>query len=110
MGLWRKWSARKTESEHYTSEILPFRIREPKKRKYGTSKDYANAMQQKWLDDNSHYIKLIQESDIDFSKHGWATKVSYLLNIPVQKVSIWMKRLMPDFYETSCFKRKRKSS
>jgi very-short-patch-repair endonuclease len=98
------------ELEHYASKIIPFRFREPKKRKYGTSKDYANAMQKKWLDDNLHYIKLIQESEIDFSKQGWVTKISYLLNIPVQKVNVWMKRLMPDFYETSCFKRNQKSS
>jgi len=49
-------------------------------------------------------IKVL-ESDIDFSKFGWVTKVSKVLNISPQKVNKWMKRYLPDFYENKCFKR-----
>lgn len=42
---------------------------------------------------------------IDFSKFGWVTKVAEVLKIPPQKVSKWMIRYHPEFYEKSCFKR-----
>lgn len=44
--------------------------------------------------------------NIDFSKYGWVTKVSAVLNISPQKVNEWMKRYHPTFYEKNCFKRK----
>jgi hypothetical protein len=43
---------------------------------------------------------------IDFSKYGWVTKVSKILNISPQKINGWMKRYHPDFFENYCFKRK----
>jgi hypothetical protein len=52
-------------------------------------------------------IKLIQESSIDFSKHGWVTEVALVFNISPQKINGWMKQYMPKFYEEKCFKRKR---
>lgn len=52
------------------------------------------------------YKSIIINSDIDFSKFGWVTKVSKILKISPQKVNEWMKRYLPDFYEDRCFKRK----
>ena len=45
-------------------------------------------------------------SGIDFSKFGWVQKVSEKTGIKPQKVSYWMKRICPEFYEKECFKRK----
>ena len=53
-------------------------------------------------------IELILNSNIDFSKFGWVTKVALLLNKPPQKVNIWMKKYMPDFYNEKCFKKAKK--
>ena len=53
-------------------------------------------------------IKLITESDIDFSKFGWVNHVAKLINITPQKVSAFMKKYMSDFYKEKCFKRKSK--
>ena len=51
-------------------------------------------------------IKLIEESNIDFSKFGWVNCVSTIIGISPQKVSAFMKKYMTDFYENRCFKRK----
>ena len=48
----------------------------------------------------------VLDSDIDFSKFGWVSEVADLLQIKSQKVNMWMKRYLPDFYNEYCFKRK----
>jgi hypothetical protein len=48
----------------------------------------------------------ILSSNIDFSKFGWVEQVSKILSISPQKVSLWMKKNMLEFYEEKCFKRK----
>lgn len=52
-------------------------------------------------------IKTIENSDIDFSKFGWVSKVSKITGIKHQKVTIFMKKYMPDFYE-NCFCKNKK--
>jgi len=49
--------------------------------------------------------ELILSSDIDFSKFGWVSEVSVIIKQKHQKVSKWMKRFLPEFYESKCFKR-----
>lgn len=51
-------------------------------------------------------IELIKNSNIDFSKFGWVQKTSELINILPQKVNIFMKKYMLDFYNEKCFKKK----
>lgn len=51
-------------------------------------------------------IDLILNSNVDFTKYGWVSKVSTILKITPQKVSIWMKEHMLDFYNDNCFKKK----
>lgn len=58
------------------------------------------------LEINKIKIHNIKHSNIDFSKFGWVTKVSIIIDKRPQKVNLWMKRNMPEFYETQCFKRK----
>ena len=38
--------------------------------------------------------------------NAWVAKVGELLGISPQKVNAWMKRYLPEFYESVCFKRK----
>lgn len=52
------------------------------------------------------FKEIILNSGIDFSKFGWVNKVSKILNISSSKVCNWMRRYLPDFYESQCFKRK----
>lgn len=47
----------------------------------------------------------IMQSDIDFHKYGWVNQVALLLELPPQKVNLFMKRHMPEFYR-ACFTRK----
>jgi len=49
---------------------------------------------------------LIQQANIDFKKFGWVNDVSKIIGISPQRVSIWMKRNMHDFYYRECFIRK----
>lgn len=51
-------------------------------------------------------IEKVLNSNIDFSKLGWVTKVSKLINKKDQKINKWMKKYLPDFYRDNCFKRK----
>lgn len=55
-------------------------------------------------------IKLLTESNIDFSKFGWVNEAAKLIGIAPQKVSNFMKKHMSEFYETKCFKRKSKTT
>ncbi len=50
-------------------------------------------------------IHIIEQSDIDFSKYGWVLKVSKLTGLLPQKVNVFMKKYMPEFY-SNCFIRK----
>jgi|GEM_PF-7113910 len=47
--------------------------------------------------------KLLLESNIDFSKFGWIKQASKLFNITPQRTAKWIRKYIPDFYE-SCFK------
>ncbi len=51
-------------------------------------------------------IELILKSDINFNKIGWVNEVSKIIDKSPQKVNIWMKRFMNNFYNEKCFKRK----
>lgn len=76
-----------------------------KKNKHQTLPKGARARMKsdaKW----EEYKEKVTNSEIDFSKFGWVTEVSKILNIKSQKVSKWMKRYLPEFYNDKCFKRK----
>lgn len=78
-----------------------------KKPKYGNRKDYGKAIRIKNNKLAEPVIRKLLASDIDFSKFGWVNKASEIIGITPPKVNSWMKRHMLDFYETSCFKKKR---
>lgn len=45
-----------------------------------------------WLDSQYDRIQLLNNSDIDFTKRGWVTKISVLLGIKRQKVKKWLAK------------------
>ena len=74
--------------------------------KYGTRTQYFTTKKEEIDKEQDKYIQLVLDCDIDFSKFGWVGKVAKLINKKPQKVNIWMKRYMSDFYTDKCFKRK----
>ena len=96
------------EEENVSSSVLPFRVKGETKNKtiHGNSKLYHEARVKKWEEENEKYIELVKNSKIDFSKFGWVNKVSQIINQKPQKVNSWMRRMMKEFYEENCFKKK----
>lgn len=94
--------------ESISSSILPFKSKERiiKVKKYKDRNDYFQNRAKLWESENLKLISIIERSDIDFSKFGWVNKVAKLIDKKPQKIKHWMKRMMPDFYENMCFKRK----
>ena len=43
-------------------------------------------------------LKKIKDSDIDFSKIEWVSKISKIIDISPKKSGIWLRRVDPDFY------------
>jgi very-short-patch-repair endonuclease len=90
-----------------SSIILPFAQKERKEKKiHGSREKAVEARRKTWEMENLKYVKLVEDSNIDFSKYGWVTDVSKIIGQKPQKVNSWMKRMMPDFFEEKCFKRK----
>jgi len=71
-----------------------------------TKNEYANNRREHAAKRNLPLVDAVLKSDIDFTKFGWAQKVSMVLNKKPQKVNAWMKKYMPTFYEQQCFKKK----
>jgi hypothetical protein len=74
----------------------------PKKQK--VDKRAANV--EKHAAEQTELIPAILNSGIDFSKFGWVVKVAPIIGQKSQKVHLWMKKYMRDFYDAHCFKRK----
>lgn len=78
------------------------------KLKIKKTKILINNRKQKTINANelNNIEKIINATDINFSKFGWVEKVSKLINKKPQKINEWMKKYLPDFYKEKCFKRK----
>jgi len=95
------------EKENVKSCNLPFFRKEKKHfKKYKNQKDYHDTRKYSWEKNNLKYVNDVINSDIDFSKFGWVNKVALIINQKPPKVNMWMKRIMPDFYEKNCFKKR----
>ena len=44
-------------------------------------------------------IRIINNSDIDFTKFGWVKKLSLIIKKKHQKTGYWLKKYMPELYE-----------
>jgi very-short-patch-repair endonuclease len=96
-------------SRKYNINEVKYLIKMPEP-KYGNREDYIRGRRE---ESDKKYKEIIVEainSDIDFSKFGWVNRVSGITGIKSQKVHKWMKRVVPDFYEKECFKRRPSSS
>lgn len=90
-----------TERRYEISKI----ILEYKKPISRSRDEYTNDRNIEYETKNKPLIDLVVYSNIDFSKFGWVNKVSELIKIKPQKVNKWMKRFLPELYNSKCFKR-----
>jgi very-short-patch-repair endonuclease len=97
------------KKEHDLTEVdYSFYIKEKKIKlnKYGNRKQYSiSIINENYIKKHSGRIVLIRESGIDFSKFGWVNKVGLLIGLSYQKVNEFMKKYLPEIYE-SAFKKK----
>ncbi len=66
---------------------------------------YIHERNEKYINKQKQYIDKVLNSNIDFSKYGWVTKVASIINRNPQNVRRWMKKMMPEFLENKCYKR-----
>lgn len=93
----------------YITKSMPYRRRITALFKiHGKVEQKQTCLPSFYLNKRVHYqqfIPVIENSNIDFSKLGWATKVAEIINYTPQKVKYWMQNHMPEFYEKNCYKR-----
>jgi len=77
-----------------------------RKSKHGSAEKYVKFVRNENDKKSVDIISKLLDSDIDFSKFGWVKFASELLNITPQRVTPWMIRHMPAFFDERCFKRK----
>lgn len=71
--------------------------------KQRTQKEYYDEKRKNYILSQEKYKKQLLNSNIDFSKFGWVSIVSKIINQKPQKVNVWMKKVMPEFYKEKCF-------
>ena len=71
----------------------PQKIRRPKQDISTSLKEYHRVK-------NQSKVKIILETDEDFSKKGWTGRIAKMLELEPQSVRRWLKIHMPEFYET----------
>jgi very-short-patch-repair endonuclease len=74
-------------------------------RVHGTRDDYNKFRVNSSNDRQKDKIELVHNSNINFEKFGWTKEVSELIGLRTQKVSHWMKKYLPELYETRCYKK-----
>lgn len=84
-------------------------LQKEKKSLHGSWKKAGAARTKQWELAQQKYVPIVKNSGIDFSKFGWVKKVAPLIQQKPQKVNKWMRKIMPEFYNTHCFKRKNNS-
>lgn len=87
--------------DYTVQKYLKYKNSKPKRSRTEANRDRHKSLYEYWESNKN----LIFEYNIDFSKYGWAGKVSSILGILPQKVNKWMKRYHPEFYNNNCFKR-----
>lgn len=85
----------------YRGKISYFNTKKRRNRK-----EYCEQIKLNNEQKQKQYIDIVLNSNINFSKFGWVTETSKIINQKPQKVNAWMLRFMKDFYDSNCFKRK----
>lgn len=70
----------------------------PSKKDKNKEEVLAKRLKQEEERDNRRQF-ILSQSDIDYTKFGWVTKLSKRLNMTSQALSRWIRRYMPDFYK-----------
>ena len=83
------------QKKHKKREVKPHR----------SQQEYYDEVRSKNYEKEKHKINVVLNSGIDFTKIGWVKQLSVIIDKRPQKVNGWMKKYMPEFYETKCFKR-----
>lgn len=101
------------QSKHYTIEEYEKWIHhiseEESKKRISTRKIKQLEKEQKVAKQNEQNIKrkeAIKNSNIDFSKFGWSKQLEPILGIKSAAIVRWIKKHMPSFYQTQCYKEK----
>jgi hypothetical protein len=58
---------------------------------------YFAEQHQLWLTTQRIRVAKLQAAEFDFQRLGWATQVARLLDMPVQKVVPWIRKVDPEF-------------
>lgn len=59
------------------------------------NKNKSDEIERKFIENR---IKIVNESNIDFDKFGWISKISKLFCVSASQTSRWIRKYMPDFY------------
>lgn len=62
-------------------------------------KEYLIEEKHKILEKEKDNIKLVKNSDVDFTKFGWVNKIAKIINKKPQKINKWMKKYLPEILE-----------
>jgi len=76
---------------------------------HGTTADYVKFLQEKSYLNNKPKIDLVLNSDIDFTKFGWSSKLAKLIGIKPQKSKKWLMKWIPELYYI-CYKKQSRAS
>lgn len=90
---------------HSQTETFGSKNKANKKKRTATRTEYWSMKNNELKEKNRELVESVLKSNIDFTKYGWSKQVSFLINKPHQKVATWMRRYMPETYDTA-FKRK----
>ena len=93
-----------TQTETYGSKSKKQNIKN-KYKKYENKKEYTEKLREKLFEEQKENIEKVKNSNIDFSKFGWVSKVAKLIGKKPQKVGEWMKKYLSEIYDQKCFKR-----
>lgn len=90
----------KIEAGEKVLEARVFKYKEIKKeKKKRTWNEWFQLDYQKRLQLNKPLIQLVKNSNIEFNKRGWKTKLGLLINKDSRKVIFWLEKYMPELYE-----------
>lgn len=91
-----------------TEEALKLRVKRRRKTSVGGKSKlrlYSTVESRKRRFRIIYKIYLLKRSGIDFRKFGWCLEAAKIVGVKSNRVSCWMKRHMPKFYEEHCYKR-----
>lgn len=91
---------------NYSLSNIDYSFYIKKKKNKRTMDDYYKGLREDIFNKKySKLIEIIEKSDVDFSKFGWAKEFHRLTGLLPQKAKSWMIKYMPEFYNEKCYKK-----